>query len=81
MSKSLGSEWKWYKVYKELASPYPCYPVNYEYSWKKTQIEKQKKTNSALELVRITIRSMMSEERRNSFMTEVPIIYFIVGIC
>ena len=38
MSKGLGSKWKWYKGYKEMASPYPCFPANCEYAWKKTQI-------------------------------------------
>ena len=77
MSKSLGSEWKWYKGYKEIASPNPCYPVNCEYSWKKSQIERQKKKeNSALQPVRTSFRSTMSEERLDSLMSEVPIIYF-----
>ena len=35
---------------------------------------KQKKGNSALQLVRTDFWSMMSEERLNSVMTEVPII-------
>ena len=28
--------------HKEIASPFPCCPVNREYSWKKTQIEKKR---------------------------------------
>ena len=41
MSKCLWSGWKWLKVVKELACPFPCYPINREYSWKKILIEKK----------------------------------------
>ena len=40
-----------------------------------------KKANSALQHVRTNSRSMMSEECFNSFMTEAPIIYFVLVIC
>ena len=76
MSKSLGSAWKWYKGYKEIASHDPCYPANCEHSWKKTQIERQKKENSSLQPVRTNFRRTMSEERLDTLMSEVPIIYF-----
>ena len=36
--------------HREMASPFPCCPVNREYLWKKTQIEK--KANSALQHLR-----------------------------
>ena len=42
MSKCLWSEWKWWKGNKEIASPCTWYPVNREYSWKKSQIEKKR---------------------------------------
>ena len=40
MSKCLWSGWKLQKRYKEMVSPFICCPVNLEYSWKKSQIEK-----------------------------------------
>ena len=40
MSKCLWSRWKLQKGVKEISSPFPCYPVNRECSWKKTQIKK-----------------------------------------
>ena len=43
MSKTLGSEWKWYKGYEEVVSHYPCYPSNCVYSRKKTQTDKKQK--------------------------------------
>ena len=51
--------------YKEIASPFLCCPVNREYSWKKTQI--QKKANSVLQHLRLStdFRSMMGEECLN----------------
>ena len=36
--------------------------------------KKKKKVNSALQLVKTDFWSMMGEERRNSFMAEIPII-------
>ena len=39
MSKCLWSGWKWLRTLKEIASPFPCGPVNRKCSWKKTQIE------------------------------------------
>ena len=41
-------------VYKEIASPFTCCPVNCEYSWNKIQIEKkqQQKVNYAWKHVR-----------------------------
>ena len=50
MSKCLWSGWKWYKGYKKIASSFTCCPVNREYSWKKSQVEK--KANYALQHVR-----------------------------
>ena len=41
---------------------------------KKPSRKKAKKANSALQHVRKAFRSMMDEERLNSFMMEVPII-------
>ena len=49
--------------HKEIASPFPCCPVNREYSRKKTQTEK--KANSALHL-RTDFRSMTGEEHLNA---------------
>ena len=43
MSKCLWKGWRWYKGYKEIVSPFTCCPVNREYSWMKSQIEKKKK--------------------------------------
>ena len=43
--------------HREIASPFSCCPVNREYLWKKTQIEK--KANSALQQLRTEFRSMM----------------------
>ena len=43
MSKCLWSGWKWYRGLKEIASPFPCCPVNRKCSKKKTKIEKKKK--------------------------------------
>ena len=40
-SKCLGSGLKWWKGVKEISPPFPCCPVNREYLWKKTQIEKK----------------------------------------
>ena len=51
MCKCLWSVWKWYRGYKEITSPFTCCPVNREYSWKKSKIEK--KANYALQHVRI----------------------------
>ena len=42
MSKCLWSRRKWLKRYKEIASPFTCCPMNREYSWKKSQREKEK---------------------------------------
>ena len=56
MSKCLWSGWKWQKRYKEIVSPFTCCPVNREYSWKKSQIEK--KANYALQHVRTDSRCM-----------------------
>ena len=44
MSKSLGSKWKWCKGYKEITSPYPCFSENCYYLWKKTQMQRRKKS-------------------------------------
>ena len=52
-------------LFKELASSFPCFPVNREYLWNKTQIEK-KKANSALQYLRIDFRSMMGDEHLNA---------------
>ena len=56
MPKCLWSGRKWLKEYKEIASPFTCCPVNREYSWKKSQIEK--KANYALQHVRTDSRCM-----------------------
>ena len=37
MSKCVWSGWKWSRGIKEIASPFPCCPVNHECSWKKSQ--------------------------------------------
>ena len=59
MPKCLWSGRKWLKEYKEIASPFTCCPVNREYSWKKSQIEKKtKKANYALQHVRTDSRCM-----------------------
>ena len=42
MSKCLWKGWRWYKGYKEIVSPFTCCPVNREYSWMKSQIEKKR---------------------------------------
>ena len=41
MFKCLWNGWKWYRVVKAIASSFPCYPVNRECWWKKTQIERR----------------------------------------
>ena len=43
MSKCMWSGWKWKKGYKKKDSPFTCYPLNREYSWKKSQVEKKSK--------------------------------------
>ena len=59
MSKCLLSGWKRWKGYKKIASPFTCCPMNREYSWKKTQIEKKtKKANYVLQHVRTDSRCM-----------------------
>ena len=50
--------------HRDIASPFPCCPVNRKYLWKKTQIEK--KANSAVQQLRTNFRSMMGEERLNT---------------
>ena len=58
MSKCLWSGWKWQKGYKEIASPFNCCLVNHEYSWNKSQKQKPKKANYALQHVRTESRCM-----------------------
>ena len=41
MSKCLWRVWKWQRGVIERTSPFSCCPVNHEWSWKKTQIEKK----------------------------------------
>ena len=52
--------------HREIASPFPCCPVNHEYSGKKKQ--KKKNANSALQHLRLStdFQSMMGEERLNA---------------
>ena len=52
--------------HKEIASLFPCCPVNRENSWKKNQIEK--KANSALQHLKTDFRNMMAEERLNALL-------------
>ena len=56
-----------------MASPFPCCPVNHDIR-EKNPLIKKKEANSALRHVRTHFRSMMSEERLNSFMTDILII-------
>ena len=42
MSKCLWSGWNWQKGCKQISSLFTCCPVNHEYSWKKSQVEKKK---------------------------------------
>ena len=61
MSRCLWTGSKLKKGNKEIAFPFTCCPVNSEYSWKKSQIEKkekQKKENYALQHVRTDSRCM-----------------------
>ena len=62
---------------KEIASLFTCCPVNREYLWKKSQIEKKTKTKKS-KLCFTTCKNSLSvyvdKERLESFMTEVPII-------
>ena len=59
---------------------FPCCPVNHDIHGKKTLIKRKqtKKANSSLRHVRTDYRSMMSEERLNSFMADVLIIKKLV---
>ena len=50
--------------HREMASPFPCCPVNREYLWKKTQIEN--KVNSTLQQLRTDFWSIMEEKRLNA---------------
>ena len=83
MSKCPWSEWKWWKGYKEIAS----LPLHLLSCKLRIFVEenRDRETKIKREFYFTTLRknfcSMMSEECRNSFMTEVPIIYFIVVIC
>ena len=62
MSKTLGSEWKWYKGYEEVVSHYPYYPSNCVYSRKKTQTDKkQKKRQKKSKFWFITFKNKLSE--------------------
>ena len=62
MSKTLGSEWKWYKGYEEVVSHYPCYPSNCVYSRKKTQTDKkQKKRQKKSKFWFITFKNKLPE--------------------
>ena len=49
--------------------PFPGCPADHDIREKKTV--RKKKANSALRHVRTNFQSMMSEERLNSFMTEI----------
>ena len=77
MYRCLWSVWKWQKGNKEIASPFTCCPVNREYSWKKSQVEKQK-NKTKIKLCLATCKNRLSvyvdEDRLESFMTKVPII-------
>ena len=77
-AKHLWSGWKWQQGYKEIASPFTYCSVNREYSWKKSQIGKNKNKNKKCKLCFTTCKNRLSvhvdEERLESFMTEVPYI-------
>ena len=69
MCKCLWSGWKRLKVYKEMASRFTCCPVNREYSWKKSRIEKQKQ-KSKLYFTTCKNRLSVDEEHLESFMDQ-----------
>ena len=52
LSKCLWSGWKRQKGYEEIVSPFICCPVNREYSWEKSQIEKKLKQRKQIMFIK-----------------------------